>query len=298
MRYLESEVIECYKKAGRLAREALERGKKMCKVGLPYFDIVKEVESVIREGGGFPAFPVNVSVNDVGAHYTPYPGDGKRFRPGDIVKIDVGCHVDGYIADNATTVEIGSNIYGKMIETTEMALDAAIETVRPGIQVKEIGAAIEDIIKSAGYQPIRNLTGHRMERYVLHSGLSIPNIKRGRDRIEEDMVLAIEPFATDGIGRVDNGVKGEIYILRKQRRLNEEDKDFYLWLKDRFNTLPFASYWCSPYSKAYLGKLSKLERRGVVMSYPLLMEEGQGKVSQREHTVLVTKDGAEVLTRI
>ncbi len=289
-------MLEKYVKAGKVARESLEAGRKVCKVGIPYFEVVKEVERRIRMGGAFPAFPVNVSVNDVGAHYTPYPGDGKVFRTGDVVKIDVGCHVDGYIADNALTVEIETDIYRHMIDAVEDALDAAIDTIRPGIQVRDVGGCIEAVITAAGYRPIRNLTGHAMERYVLHSGLSIPNIRRGRERIEEGTVLAVEPFATDGAGKVDNGTMGEIYILRRVRRLKAPDMEFYQWLNNNFKTMPFASYWCSAYSDKYLAELDRLSRRGVIQAYPLLLEQGRGKVTQREHTMLVTSEGVRVLT--
>ncbi len=293
---MDKEVLKRYIKAGKVARNALEAGKKTCGLDVSYFDVVKEVEKIIRKGGAFPAFPVNVSVNEIGAHYTPYPGDGKSFKMGDVVKIDVGCHVDGYIADTALTVEIETNRYRQMIRAAEEALEVAIKTVRPGIRVKEVGGNIEAVINSAGYRPIRNLTGHRMERYVLHSGLSVPNIRRGRERIEEGMVLAVEPFATDGKGKVENSTKGEIYILRRRRRLKRDDMKFYQWLHDHFNTLPFASYWCSAYSDNYLPKLNRLERRGAVMAYPLLIEEAHGRVSQREHTMLVKTDGVKVLT--
>ncbi len=288
--------LKHYIKAGKIASGALQAGKKVCAPGVPYFDVVKAVEEHIRKKGAFPAFPVNVSVNNVGAHYTPYPGDGKIFKPTDVVKIDVGCHVDGYIADTALTVEVETDMHKQMISAAENALKAAIELVRPDVKVRDIGAVIEKTINDHGFKPISNLTGHRLERYVLHSGLSIPNVRSGRRKLEEGMVVAIEPFATNGAGRVENGQNGEIYILRRRRRLNKDDDDFYQWLNKHFNTLPFASYWCHPYSDDYIKKLMQLERRGAVMSYPLLIEENNGIVTQREHTVLVTKKGAKILT--
>ncbi len=293
---MDEEELNNYIKAGRIAKHAILRGKKTCSAGVPYFDVVKEVEKCIRDKGAFPAFPVNVSVNNIGAHYTPYPGDGKIFKPGDVVKIDVGCHVDGYIADTALTVEIETNLHKKMISAAEKALKNAIKLVSPGVKVREIGAEIERTINGYGFKPIRNLTGHRLERYVLHSGLSIPNVSSGRGVLKEGMVVAIEPFATNGVGRVANSRKGEIYILRRKRRLNKEEEKFYNWLNDHFNSLPFASYWCHTYSKDYIQNLKRLERRGAVMSYPLLIEESDGIVTQREHTLMITKNGAKVLT--
>ncbi len=293
---LDDDELDKYIRAGRIAAEALKIGKKTCSVGVPYFHVVKAVEQCIRDEGAFPAFPVNVSVNNIGAHYTPYPGDEKTFKPGDVVKIDVGCHIDGYIADTASTVEVETNIHKNMITAAEEALGSAIKMVRPGIKVRELGATIEDTINGFGFKPIRNLTGHRLEQYVLHSGLSIPNISSGRGVLREGMVVAIEPFATNGMGKVANGQKSEIYILRRNRRLDKEESDLYQWLYEKFNSLPFASYWCHPYSDDYHQKLLRLERRGAVMSYPLLIEESNGIVTQREHTVLVSSKGPRILT--
>ncbi len=283
-------------KAGKIAKKALEKGKKTCKVGTPYFDVVKEIEQIILDEGAKPAFPVNVSVNEVGAHYTPYPGDGKVFRKGDVIKIDVGCHVDGYIADTATTVELDSEKYSAMIETAEDALMAGLKIIRPGIRTKEIGQTIESIIQSRGYNPIKNLTGHAIERNELHAGVSIPNIGRGRDRIEKGMILAVEPFVTDGKGKVVNGEKSQIYHLRGRRNLSGEDKNFYEWLEKRFDNLPFASYWCRGYDKEYFKRLNRLERFGSIMSYPVLVEAKNGMITQREHTVIVTSKGVKAIT--
>ncbi len=290
-------MIKKYLKAGKVARKALDRGIEVCDVGVSYFDVVKEVERVITERGAFPAFPVNVSVNHVGAHYTPYPGDGMKFEEGDVVKVDVGCHVDGFIADNAMTVEVGTNRYSNMISAVEDALNVAIESVGDGVKTKDVGKNIESMITSRGYKPIRNLSGHAIKRYELHSGLSVPNIGRGRDVIKKGMVLAIEPFATDGKGKVVNSTTSEILHIKGERRLKDEDLKFYRWIEERFDNLPFASYWCRSYGDDHLKRLNRVKRFGSVMSYPVLIEANKGVITQREHTVIVTSKGAKIITR-
>ncbi|MFO8110865.1 MAG: type II methionyl aminopeptidase [Thermoplasmata archaeon] len=292
-----SDVIKKYLKAGKAAAKALERGKDICAVDKPYFDVVQGVEEVITDEGALPAFPVNVSVNNVGAHYTPYPGDGMLFKRGDVVKIDVGCHVDGYIADNAATVELGTRRYTNLIDAAEEALSIAVNTIREGVKVGEVGNNIESIITNKGYVPIKNLSGHAIERYELHAGLSIPNVGGGREKIKKGMVLAVEPFATDGKGKVVNDRPSEILRLRGERRLKGEDLEFYKWLEQRFDNLPFASYWCKSYGGDYSRLLKRVRRFGAVMSYPILLEAKNGIITQRENTMIVTSKGARIITK-
>ncbi len=294
---LAADLIKKYLKAGKAAKKALVRGTKVCTVGTNYFDVVKEVEKVISEEGAFPAFPVNVSVNHVGAHYTPYPGDGMIFKRGDVVKIDVGCHVDGYIADNAATVELETNRYTDLIEAAEEALSVAIKTIREGVKTGDVGKNIESVISNRGYRPIKNLSGHAIERYELHSGLSIPNIGKGRDKIKRGMVLAVEPFATDGKGKVVNGSPSEILRINGERRLKGGDLEFYRWLEKTFDQLPFASYWCKGYGKSYQKLLKRVKRFGSVMAYPILVEADNGIITQKEDTMIVTSKGARVITK-
>lgn len=285
-----------YMKAGLIARKALEKGKEVCESGVSYLSVVDKIEKTIDKYGARPAFPINISVNDVGAHYTPYPGDGKTFKDGDLVKIDVGVHIDGYIADNALTVEIGTKKHEDLIKAAEESLDFAIKSIRPGIKTKEIGKNIESVIKSRGYKPISNLSGHAIEKYSLHSGTSIPNVPKGRDKIKKGMVLAIEPFATDGKGKVRNGKSSKIMRLERPRNISGEDKEFYNWVKERFHHLPFTSRWCRSYGDNYEYRLKRLIRFKAAMTYPILMEVKGGLVSQREHTVIVTSKGAKVIT--
>ena len=275
---------------------ALEEGKELCRIGGKYFDVVKGIEEVIKDHGALPAFPVNISVNDIGAHYTPFPGDGMVFRRGDLVKIDVGCHVDGYIADNALTLELGTERYASLISAAEEALESAVETVKEGVRTGEVGQNIESTIQSRGFVPIKNLSGHAIERFELHAGLSVPNIGRGKDIIKKGMVLAVEPFATNGKGKVINGRPSEILHQRVERRLKGADLDFYNWLSETFNHLPFASYWCKSYGDDYVQRLQRVKRFGAVMAYPILVEAQNGMISQREKTMIVTSKGARIIT--
>lgn len=293
---MNSEAIKKYRKAGIIARKALEEGKDVCEKGVKYLEVAEKAEKIIWNKGAKPAFPTNISVNSVGAHYTPLKNDENRFKEGDLVKIDVGCHIDGYIADNALTLEVGTRRHTSLIKASEEALDIAIRSIRPGVRTRDIGKNIQNVIRERGFEPISNLTGHELERHVLHTGTSIPNIPKGWTKIKKGMVLAIEPFATDGIGKVKDGKPGDIYKLERKRNLKEEDLRFYNWIEDRFGHLPFAARWCEEYGDDHDELLHRLKRFGAVMNYPVLVEKKKGKISQREHTAIVTSSGCKVTT--
>ncbi len=284
--------IKKYLEAGKIGKEARELGEELIKEGVSYYEVAEKVERYIIDSGAFPAFPVNISVNHVAAHYTPTKDDGLRFRRGDVVKLDLGAHVDGYISDTAVTVEVGTNQWEELIEASRSALKEAIRTLRPGIEVREIGRAVENEIKMRGFNPVYNLTGHGLGRYDLHHGMSIPNYDDGsRFTIRPGMAFAIEPFATNGRGHVRNGKGGNIFMLIRTQDLS----GFYQELYERFRTLPFASRWCS-FREDYLDLLSRGVRKGILYHFPVLQERKRYMVAQTEHTVVMTDDGPVVTT--
>ena len=210
-------VYDAYREAGALARRVLRRGAGLVKEGADLLDMVEETENMVTEEGALLAFPLNVSFNEAAAHDTAMPGDERTFSRGDLIKVDLGIHVDGYIADTAMTVDLGD--HGALVEASRAALEAAIAAVRPGVTAGEIGTVIQAAIEEHGYRPIANLTGHGLDRYDLHTRPTIPNIAMaGGTVIEEGMVFAIEPFATTGSGKVGEATRVEIYKQIAARR--------------------------------------------------------------------------------
>ena len=292
------EEIEKWKDAGRLARDALQFGKTLIENGKRMLDVTEKIESYVRKNGGELAFPTNLAVNNVGAHWTPSSKSKDIFRNGDVVKLDVGVHIDGYIGDNALTVEIETKNYEKMIEASREALNAAINVAVAGVNVGVIGHAVQDKIEQYGYRPIANLTGHRIKRYNLHSGISIPSVReRGGPSLTNGDIVAIEPFVTDGAGRVGGKRNSNIYHLRQIRKIRDEKAtELMIEIKDRYKGLPFAERWLHEIQEDATKNLQKLLRAGIVSYYPVLDELGKGIVSQSEHTLLITNNGNEVLT--
>jgi methionyl aminopeptidase len=295
---LNPEEIEKWKTAGKLARDALHFGKNLIEAEKSMLNVTEEIESFVKKHGGELAFPTNLAVNNVGAHWTPSSKSNEIFCKGDVVKLDVGVHIEGYIGDNALTLEIGTTNYAKMIEASREALNAAINVAVAGVNVGIIGHAVQDTIEKYGYRPIANLTGHRIKRYNLHSGVSIPSIReRGGPTLNNGDIVAIEPFVTDGAGRVGGKRNSNIYHLRQIRKVRDEKAtELMKEIQDRYKGLPFAERWLHEFQDDATKNLQKLMRAGIVSYYPVLDELGNGIVAQSEHTLLITNNGNEVLT--
>ncbi len=299
---MEEEELKLWTRAGEIAARAIEEGAKLIKPGAKVLDICERVEAKIVELGGKPAFPCNLSINYEAAHYSPAIDDQREVPEGAVVKLDIGAQVDGYPSDTAVTVVLDDK-YSKLAEAAKEALETAIKMIRPGISIMEIGKNIERVIKSYGFKPIRNLGGHMMKRNELHAGVFIPNVgERVMGRITNGQVYAIEPFSTDGFGEVVEGKDVSIYSLKSTnvRGLTDQEKELLDVISKRFSTLPFSERWLKDVlPKDELRKtLASLVRKGALRDYPVLIEVKKGMVAQFEHTVYVTKDGAEVLTRV
>ena len=291
------EELEKYREAGKIASEIREWSKGLIKPGAKALDIAESIEKRILEKAEI-AFPLNVSLNDNAAHYTPSYKDTLVLKEDDLVTIDMGVHVDGYIADTAYTVDLsGKN--EKLVEASKAGLRDAIDTIKSGISVSKVGEAIEGAIKGYGFRPIENLTGHELKPYILHAGLAIPNIKVPYDwKVEEGMVFAIEPFATNGSGRVIESKNAEIFSFLAQKPTRMREGKILLQEVEKREGLPFAERWYAKKMNPLKLKmvLRELVDREALHSYPILHEKEKGLISQAEHTVIITKDGCEVTT--
>src|SRR5271157_5658035 len=265
--------LDRWREAARIAAKARELGLRLAVPGARLADVAEAIEAFIRSEGAAPAFPANLSRNDEAAHFTPAPGDPITLEEGDLLKVDVGAHLDGAISDTADTVEVGgTHRFDHLIRAAREGRAAGIAHVRAGGRVDDVSRAIAEAIRAHGLKPIVDLTGHSIERYLLHAGKSIPNVPgMSPDLFEEGEVIAIEPFATNGMGSIGNGPFGNIL---------------------RFRTLPFTTRWvASPEEERALAKA-----RRNLQTYPVFIERGHGFVAQAEHTVLVGPTGAEVLS--
>ena len=294
---MESDVRAWLHEAGRVSKEAKERGMELVADGVLLLDVAEEIEGLMRKRGLRPAFPTCISIDNIAAHYSPTHDDTLRFRRGNVVKLDLGAQRDGWVADTAVTVEVGTRNWARLIQASELALQTAIEAVRPGVETRLLGEGIRRAIESNGYKPIRNLTGHTIERYVLHAGKSVPNIPHGHDVLEEGEVVAIEPFSSSGAGEVDGTRTGNIYrVLRTKPQKEGALTEFLGQLDAEFKGLPFAERWAYGLNPKAPALLNQLLRTRAVMTYPALLDVGAGIVAQTEHTMIVAAGGADVTT--
>ncbi|MDZ7849661.1 MAG: type II methionyl aminopeptidase [Halodesulfurarchaeum sp.] len=291
---LDAERFEKYREAGDILRETMDAAAERVEPGVTHLEVAEFAEARIEEAGGKPAFPANISIDEEASHATPGRDEETEFAEGDLVCLDLGVHVDGWIADAAITVDLGD--HDELVAAAEDALDAALDVAGPGVHTGEIGAAIEETIDDAGFNPVVNLSGHGLEEYDAHTGPTIPN--RGVDtgiELEVGDVVAIEPFATDGRGTVSEGQKTEIYSLQTERSVrNRKARELLETVVEEYDRLPFAARWFEGGRTDMT--LNRLTQQNVLESYPVLKGEGGSLISQAEHTVIVTEDGVEITT--
>lgn len=296
----DKEEIEKFRVSGRILRETREEMRSFVHEGMLIIDVCEKVESTIRQKGGKPAFPCNVSINEVAAHYTSPPGDKSLIPEGSTVKVDLGVHVDGYVTDTAFTAAF--SFEGRsMAATAELALKTVIDNIHGDMGLGNIGSLAETTIKNRGFKPISNLTGHSVGRYLIHAGTSIPSVSGFSPyKIRTGEVYAIEPFVTlpEAIGRVDDSPQITIYRLLKTKAKSDAAKKLLKHIETNFRTLPFAERWLIGVVPEEQHKVAfkELLQTKAIMGYPVFIEASKKIVAQAEHTVLIEDDGCEVLT--
>lgn len=298
---LDESQLQSWRKAGRIAAECREWARENIKPGVQLRYILETVEDMIRERGAHPGFPAQTSRNHIAAHYCSSPTDETVYEEGDCVKVDIGVHVDGYIADTATSVDLSEDKrWTPLVKASADALDAAIAKVADGVAVGEVGAEIERTIMDAGFEPVRNLTGHGLARWKVHTAPQIPNYgERGVGRFKSGMVVAIEPFACTGRGAIRERGKAEVFMMvRPPRKAKGLDRDV-LKAIESWRGLPIARRYFTDFEESVLeDTISKLAKQGSLMRYPPLVEDEGVMVTQTEHSMYIGPDGVEILTKL
>lgn len=301
---LSDEAFESYMIAGKAVGHALNLAKMIVRPGSKYIDVATLIEQdIIDQGATGWSFPINMSLDNEAAHYSPVVNDPKIIPNKGLLKVDIGSHYNGYIADAAITINLGGDdgIYEELIKAAQDGLYAAIKNFKPGVPIKKIGSIIQhNIEKHKGVKPISNLGGHQLEQYNLHAGVFVPNVGGTRDNyiLKEGDQFAVEPFTTNGHGSVMNGKSKTIYMLQKinKKGIKLEEKVRLAQWKKQFTTLPFSPRWIEKIPASQIPQImSRYESKGIVSGYQIFMERGGGLVAQAEHT-LVIKDGKAIPT--
>jgi methionyl aminopeptidase len=287
---MEEEVLKNYSKAKEISDEILKFSRKIVSEERQIFIIAEQIENEIKKLEAKPAFPVNISINNNAAHYTPDINDATVVKDGDLVKIDFGVQCEGYIWDRAFTVCAGKKTH-PLIDASEKALQEALKMIKSGTKICEISETVQETINSLGFNPIRNLCGHGLEQYVQHAEPTIPNGKNNlTTKIPEGKAIAMEVFTTDGVGMVKESYPVMIYRFSEMKpvRMIEARKILEMAVED-FEMLPFAKRWLAKIASPMKIELAlkQLMDTNALEGYPILREESNGLVAQTEETVLV-----------
>ena len=296
--------LESLRKAGEIAQNVKKDIKPKIKVGTSALEIVSMTEAKIEELGGLCAFPVNLCINNIAAHYTsPLKDDGLIINEEDLVKIDLGVHIDGYIVDTAFTINFNEDeSLENIVQSTEVALDAAKMMVKPKVNTRDLGKKIEDIVRGFKYNPIKELGGHQIERWTVHGKKQLPELgSQGGDIMEEGEVFSIEIFASTGEGSVHNTQYSHIYELNpysgRVPLRRKASKQLLGYVNKNYKTLPFAERWLGKeFRMGVAFGLQELVQQGKLQAHFVLAEKKGVFVAQTEETIIVKADGYEQLT--
>ena len=296
---MNKEETEKINKAGKIAAQAVAYARSIVKKDILLLELADKIEVKIIELGGKPAFPVNLSMNEIAAHYTPSFDDSSKAAG--LLKIDLGVHVDGYAADTAFSVDLENNEENKkLILSAESALKLALDNFNKNISFRSVGKEIEKEIVKNGFSPVYNLSGHSIDRYDLHAGVNVPNYDDGNDDKITEGLYAIEPFSTNGSGKVRDGRASGIYQLIKDGSVRDMfARQVLLFIAEEYATLPFCSRWIyKQFGSRGLIALKQIEQAGLLHNFAQLIEIAGGKVAQAEHSVFITKDGKTITTAL
>jgi len=296
--------LSSYKRAGEIAVQIKKYAREIIKPGMNLFDIATAIDDKIAELGAEPAFPVNLSIDEIAAHYTPE--SHHEFVAKGLLKIDIGIAIDGFIADTAISFDLTrDNKHKDMIELNKRILENIEKIVRPKIKIREVGASAQKTkeewneIHKTNFEIIRNLSGHQIGQHRIHAGFTIPNIVNESDYEIDDTGIAIEPFVTTGVGEIYEGDGGGIYTISSTSRPRDRDaRKVVEFIKENYKTRPFCKRWLE---KAGFTKLNfifaSLVRQKIIYHYPLLIEKSKAPVSQFENTFVLTENKVFITTK-
>lgn len=295
---------------------------------MPLIDICERLENATRvylEANKSPTagtragigFPTGVSLNQIAAHYTSNPGDKTVLKYDDVLKLDFGTHVNGYIVDSAFTWAPDQK-YEELLAAVKDATYTGIKEAGIDVRLSDIGEAIQEVMESyecsidgKTYQVkcVRNLQGHRIDAYRIHAGKSVPIVKGPDhgDKMEENELYAIETFGSTGRGWVGEVGDCSHYMLNspESHRTGRggvvnmpRAKKLEAHIQKHFRTLP----WCRRYLEHsgeanYMVALRNLVSAGVVEEYPPLADVRGSFVAQYEHTILLRPTCKEIVSK-
>lgn len=322
-RYLdrqENNKWEDFRKGAEIHRRVRHKAQSSIKPGMTMTEIADLIENSVRNYASADhtlkagiGFPTGLSINHVAAHYTPNAGDKNVLKQNDVMKVDIGVHVNGRICDSAFTMAFNNEgRYDNLLQAVKEATNTGIKEAGIDVRLNDIGGAIQEVMESYEVELdgkvypvkcIKNLNGHNIGDFVIHSGKTVPIVANGdMTKMEEGETFAIETFGTTGNGYVLTEGEVSHYALNQDisdmTPPTDRAKSLLKTIQSNFGTLP----WCRRYldrtgEDKYLLALNQLVRAGIVEDYPPLVDIKGSYTAQFEHTILLHPDRKEVVTR-
>lgn len=318
-----SDVVMKYKKAAAWANEALQAVVKAAKAGVKVVDLCKigddavadKVQSMFRGVEKGLAFPTSVSVNNCVCHNSPVPGEETTPQVlvnGDVIRIDLAVHIDGYSAQVAHTVQITENgelaadsKEANVINAAYAALNVAIRKIRPGVETYEVTDIIEKAAAHFNVTPVEGVLSHLVKRYIIDGFRCIPSKKTPEHMVHEYPIEVAQVWTLDiafstGKGKLkERDVRPSVFKVALDSNYSakmESARELAREVDTKFQTFPFGVRNLET-KKARLG-LSEMVKHGMVSPYPVLFEKDGETVAQFKVTLLVTPKKIERITGI
>ncbi|MBT4166390.1 type II methionyl aminopeptidase [archaeon] len=289
--------LQDYKQAGGIAQHIRKYARELIKPDMPLVEIAKKIQQEIEKQGAIEAFPVNLSIDDIAAHYHPTIDDTTKATG--LLKVDIGIQINGFIADTALSIDLTSdNQHKELIQASEQALTNALKQLDQNPTLSEIGKTIQQTIEQKGFSPIINLSGHSLAQYTIHAGITIPNYENHNENKLEPGAYAIEPFATTGEGKIYEGPSGNIFAITDHKNTRSPTARKILdYVAEKYEALPFSlREMQEKFGPMARLAIREMENQGILHNFNQLIEKSHKPVSQAEHTFIKMKDNKIIIT--
>ena len=306
------------RKAAECHRQIRKYAQTLLKPGIVLIDFVKKLENMLKfitnandlECG--QSFPTGVSINNIAAHDTPNSNDNTVLKYDDVMKLDFGTHINGYVIDCAFTVAFNPE-YDQLLKCSQEATATGIKNAGIDMRLGELGGYIQEVIESYEVEikgkvhkikPIKDLCGHNMLRYHVHGEKSIPLYKNDEDNslMEEGELYACETFVTTGKG-VTKELKNCSHYMKDNLAFNNtkikssQPKSLFKYIDEHYSTLAFCPRWLEEGGNTNVQKsLNYLCNIGVVNPYPPLADIEGSYVAQFEHSFMLRPTCKEIFS--
>lgn len=303
-------ILSDYKKASVIHKLVRKRLNEKIATGTKYLDLANYADEIITSFNGNMAFPLGISANNIAAHDTAMAIDDRCLKQNDIVKIDLGIHVNGCIIDSAYTKIVDAsqetyNFYEPLLLASQDSLYTGLALSGPDAILYEISEAIQEVIESyeledgTPIKPVIGLGGHDVLPYKVHGKkliLSVPNKEYQKDtRMEQGEFFALETFATTGTGKVHIGdLLSCNHFMLSDNKLKKPN-DLTHWIENKNNNLPFTQRQLKSQKNCEKDIKNSLKLKDVI-AYPPLLEKVGKAVAQFEHTFYVGDCGIDILS--